>query len=413
VSISVSILIIFICIIGEAFFSGSEIALVSVDKIRMQHQAKQGDFAAQLIVKMLKSPEKILGTTLLGTNVFTITNTTVAASVFYSLLGPPGIPVSIAVMSFVNWIFCEIVPKSIFQQLANTITPKIIYVLKFFYYLFFPVVWLFSSFANVLTRLFQNEEDQERSTFVSRNELKKMMTMTHTKSDVKPDEKQMITRMLDFNEIRVGEIFNHLSNVTAISNEASVEKAIEKFNQSKHRRLPVYDTRIDKIVGILNSFDIMAEDKNKKVKFFMRPAFYVPTTKKIASLLEELQTNGKNMAIVVDEFGGAEGIITIEDILEEVVGEIEDEYDSNRSRYRKDSSGKYYIDGHLNIDIAKDRLGLNLPEGNYETVAGMLINYFQRIPQRGETIKIKDYKFKILSATQRTIRKIVVNPIKE
>lgn len=406
-------IIIFICILGEAFFSGSEIALTSLDKIKMRHKAQEGNHAAKMINKLLKTPEKILGTTLLGTNVFTITNTTVAASMFYKLLGPPGISVSLITMAFVNWIFCEIVPKSIFQQLSDKIVPKTIYALKFFYYLFFPIVWLFSTAASFLTTILQGGKRAKQNTFVSRNELKNMMKMKHSKSDVKPGEKQMISKMLDFNEIEVGEIFNHLSNVAAISRDATVAEAINKFKNTKHRRLPVYKNRVDRIIGILNSFDIMAEDRNKKIKFFVRPAFYVPLSKKIAELLEELQTNGRNMAIVVDEFGGAEGIITIEDILEEVVGEIEDEYDRQKRRYRITEDDAIILDAHIELDIVNSELDLDLPEGDYETVAGLVSHYFRRIPQDGESIEIEDYKIEVLKANQRSVLKIKIKEIDE
>lgn len=410
-SVTLSLIIIFICIIGEAFFSGSEIALTSIDKIKIRHRAQEGSHAARMINRMLKTPEKILGTTLLGTNVFTVTNTTVAASMFYKLLGPPGISISLITMAFVNWIFCEIVPKSIFQQLAEKILPKTIYVLKFFYYLFFPVVWFFSTIASLLTSILQGGGAGKQNSFVSRNELKSMMEMKHSKSDVKPGEKQMISKMLDFNEIEVGEIFNHLSNVAAINRDATVAEAIDKFKNTKHRRLPVYKNRIDKIIGIINSFDIMAEDRNKKVKFYVRQAFYVPPSKKIAELLEELQTNGRNMAIVVDEFGGAEGIITIEDILEEVVGEIEDEYDRKKRRYRITSDGAIILDAHIELDIINSELDLDLPEGDYETVAGLVSNYFRRIPQDGESIEIDNYKIKVLKANQRSVLKIKIKEI--
>ncbi|HMA62910.1 MAG TPA: hemolysin family protein [bacterium] len=412
-SVAASLIIILICVIGEAFFSGSEIALVSVDKIKMRHQAQQGQSAAQLITKTIKSPEKILGTTLLGTNVFTATNTTVAASMFYKLLGPPGITVSLITMAFVNWIFCEIVPKSVFQQLSDKITPKIIYPLKFFYYLFFPVVWFFTTVAGFLTTILQGGKADQDNTFVSRNELKSLMKMKHSKSDVKPGEKQMISKMLDFNEIEVGEIFNHLSNVAAISRDSTVEEAIQKFKNTKHRRLPVYKNRIDKIVGIINSFDIMAEDKNKKIKFYVRPAFYVPPSKKIAVLLEELQTNGRNMAIVVDEFGGAEGIITIEDILEEVVGEIEDEYDRQKRRYRITEDGAFILDAHIELDIINSELELDLPEGDYETLAGLVSHHFRRIPQDGESIQVENYQIDVLKANQRAVMKVKIKEIEE
>ena len=402
-----AITIIFICVIGEAFFSGSEIAIVSIDKIKLRHSAKQGRHSSNLILKMLKRPEKILGTTLVGTNVFTITGTTIAASLFYGMLGEIGIPVSIVVMAFINWIFAEIVPKSIFQQLSDTMTPKIIYILRLFYFLFFPVVWIFSEMALILTRLLGGGKG-EGNQFISKEELRLLMKMKDTKGDVKPGEKQMITRLLGFSETSIKEIMVPLINVEALSKKASVAESTEKFVRTKHRRLPIFSGRIDRITGILNSFDIMAENPEKSIKSFIRSAYYVPATVSPADLLKQLQMNGMNMAIVVDEFGGAEGIVTIEDILEEIVGEIDDEYDKIQKPYKIREDGSIILNGRMEIDEVNEIFALNIPEGDYETIGGFVISSLNRIPKVGEKISLLNVNLIIYRATARIVLEIEI-----
>ncbi len=406
-----TILIILICVLGEAFFSGSEMAIVSVDKLRLRHSAKAGNRPSRLVLEMLKKPEWILGTTLLGTNIFTITSTTVASSQLYILFGPIGIPIAIIVMSFINWIFTEIVPKSVFQQLTNSITPKIVYILRGFSLLFFPLVWLFSRIAMLLASLFGGAKSDSKIPFISKEELKLLMKMTTDKGDVKPYERKMINRLLTFTETEVQDIMVPLIDIAALSDKTLIKEAIQTFVKTKHRRLPIYSDRIDKIIGILNSFDILSENGNKKIKPFIRAAFYVPPTMSVSTLLEQLQSTGNNMAIVVDEFGGAEGIVTIEDILEEVVGEIEDEYDKLKPLYQIEKDSSITVNGRMEVDDINERFELDIPEGDYESIGGFIINTLKKIPIPGESIKLPKVILTVRKATSRVVTEINIQKV--
>lgn len=406
-----TILIILICVLGEAFFSGSEIAIISVDKLRLRHSAKAGHRPSRLALEMLKKPEWILGTTLLGTNIFTITSTTLISSQLYILLGPIGIPIAIAIMAFTNWIFAEIVPKSVFQQLTNSLTPRIAYVLRGFSLLFFPLIWLFSKTAGLLASLFGGAKADLKIPFISKEELKLLMRMTTDKGDVKPSERKMINRLLTFTETEAQDIMLPLIDVAALSDKTFVKEAIQQFVQTKHRRLPIYSDRIDKIIGILNSFDILDENKNKKIRPFIRAAFYIPPTMSVSVLLEQLQSTGNNMAIVVDEFGGAEGIITIEDILEEVVGEIEDEYDKVKPLYQIQKEGSIIINGRMEVDDINERFELDIPEGDYESIGGFIINTLKKIPRPGESIKLPKVILTVQKATSRVVTEIKIQKV--
>jgi len=407
---TLAIIIIFLCVLGEAFFSGSEIALISVDRMRMKHAAKTGHKSSQKVLEMLKRPEQILGTTLTGANLCVVTSTTLAATRFYLWLGPIGIPVSIVVMTFINLIFAEIVTKSIFQQLSNQITPRIIHILRVFMFLFFPLVWLFSKAAMLLAAVFGGVNPAEKGGLVSREELQLLMKMKHDKGDVKPSERKMINRLLHFSEISVKEIMIPLIDVAVLSEKATVREASEQFVRTKHRRIPVFKDRVDKIVGILNSFDVLGENPAKRIKSMVRPAYYVPTTMGIASLLEDLQNNGKSMAIVVDEFGGAEGIVTVEDILEEVVGDIEDEYDEVENLFRQQPDGLIIVNGRMPVDDLNDRFNLTIPEGDYETIGGFFLDRIKRIPKVGEKIVLNDVELVVSKASNRTIGEVTIRP---
>lgn len=407
----VSILIIVLCVLGEAFFSGAEIAIVSVDRIHARHMVKTGHRSYRRVLEMLNNPEWILGTTLLGTNLCTVISTTLAASQFYLWLGGIGILISIVVMSFINLILAEIVPKSIFQQLSNKITPRIIFTLRLFMVIFFPLILVFSKLAGLLAVIFGGVKLNEEHLFVSKEELKLLMKMKHDKGDVKPAERKMINRLLHFTETEAREIMVPLIDVAALSEKATIGEALEVFVRTKHRRLPIYRDRIDKITRILNSFDILGENPGKKIRPFIRPAYYIPPGIGAAELLEKLQNNAKSMAIVVDEFGGAEGIITVEDILEEVVGDIDDEYDETERMYTIREDGKIVINGRMPVDDFNDRFSLKIPEGDYETVSGFVINIMKRIPKVGEKVRLPDMALVVTKATNRTIVEITIQPV--
>ncbi|MCK4640299.1 MAG: HlyC/CorC family transporter, partial [Candidatus Marinimicrobia bacterium] len=285
---------------------------------------------------------------------------------------------------------------------------RIIFVLRVFMVVLFPLVWLFSNIAVLLAAIFGGVKLKEDHSFISREELKLLMKMKHDKGDVKPTERKMINRLLHFTETDVGDIMVPLIDVAALSEKATIGEAFERFVQTKHRRLPVYRDRIDKITGILNSFDILAENPAKSIKSFIRSAYFIPPAMGAAELLEGLQNNRKSMAIVVDEFGGAEGIVTVEDILEEVVGEIEDEYDEIENLYKMQKDGSIIVNGRMAVDDLNDRFDMKIPEGDYETISGFIINKMRRIPKLGEKVQTPGAVLTVSKATNRIISEVMV-----
>jgi putative hemolysin len=404
----VTINIIVLCVLGQAFFSGAEIAMVSVDRLRARHLAKSGHRPSQQVIEMIKKPEWILGTTLLGTNLCVVVGTTLATSQFYSWLGGVGVPIAIIVMTFINLVLAEIVPKSIFQQLSDWIAPRIIFALRLFTVVLFPLVWLFSKLAALLALPFGGINLKENLGIISKEELKLMMKMKHEKGDVKPSERKMINRLLHFTETEAGEIMVPLIDVTALSDQATIKEACDKFTQTKHRRLPIYHNRVDRIIGILISFDILGENSTKRIKPFIRPAYYIPPTMGVTELLKNLQNNGRSMAVVVDEFGGAVGIVTVEDILEEIVGNIEDEYDAAERLYALQKDGSIVINGRMTVEDLNEHFELKIPEGDYETVGGFIIHHLKRIPKAGEKLSLPNLELTITKATSRLIQEIII-----
>ncbi|UCD85986.1 MAG: HlyC/CorC family transporter [Deltaproteobacteria bacterium] len=402
-----SLIIILLCLLFEGFFSGSEIAVVAADKIRLRNLARKGSGAAQLISSALERPERLLSATLIGTNISVVTSTTIATSIFVKKFGDSGVLYTTLIMTPLLLILGELIPKNLFQQRADSISLRIIRPLWLFYYLFYPLIYLLSRFTGSLSRVIGGSG--EKIPFVTKEELKSILKIRGKGGDLKVSEKRMIHRIFSFSETTVEEVMIPLIEVVAIQEEAPVAEAVEKITQKGYSRLPVFRSRIDEIVGILNSFDLLgATQREKSIQPFIREALFVPETKAADELLFQLQREGKSMAIVVDEYGGAVGVVTIEDILEEIVGEIEDEHDDEAWLYRELGEGRYLFKARMEIDRINEKLPFKLPEGDYETLGGFIITHLGRIPREGEVIEYKNLTLTIKRATERSVLEVEI-----
>jgi CBS domain containing-hemolysin-like protein len=401
------LLIIILCILGEAFFAGAEIGLISIDRITLRHRAKLGHKASIRVQELLKHPEWLLGTTLVGTNLCVALNTTLTTSLFYHWFGADGIIYAILTLTFVSWIFAEIIPKSLFQHYANSLAPRISFLLYLMSIVLYPLVWFFSKAGSIIAALLGGKFSTNLP-FITRDEIKLLMKVIGEKSDIKTSERKMIDRLLSFKDLTAYDVMVPLIKVIAINEQATIQEARTLIARWKHRRLPVYRERIDQISGILNSFDILGEELAAPIKSYIRPAVYVPSNMKVTTLLEQFQKSGNNMAIVVDEYGGAEGIVTIEDILEEIVGEIGDEYDLIQPHYRVQRDASIVVSGQTDIREINERFNLDIPEGEYETISGFLMQQMQKIPQVGECYRVKDSILTVTRATPSAVLEIKI-----
>jgi len=383
-----TIFIIILCLLLEGFFSGSEIGIISADQIKLRHRAAKGSKGAKLALKMLEKPEWLLSVTLVGTNISVVTNTTMVTALMIHFFGDNGSWMAIAIAAPLIWIFGEIVPKSVFQQKADVITPYIIFVLVFFSYLFYPILIIFSVMTRLLTKLTGGDE---KNPFTLREEIVTMLQMpAAAQGDIQQVEQNMIKRMFNFTETTVNDVMLPLIDVVAIEKNSTCQEAKQISSEQSHVRLPVYDVRVDRIIGVLHTLELLDADPQMPIASFVRPAVYVPQNKSIMDLMTELRSAGTVIAIVVDEFGGAEGIVTIEDIMEEVVEDLEDEYDDSEDNgqwIRHQGENDYLVNARIEMDELKEKLQIELPEGRYVTLAGMILDKTHRVPQQGSVIQ--------------------------
>jgi len=412
------LLVILVFLVLKGFFSGSELAMVNSDKIHLRHQARLGDNGAKLVLNLFRTPDVMLGTTLVGTNIATVTITTMGTLICVSLFGHAGDLVSVLVFTPFLLIFGEIVPKSIFQQKADTIVTRIIYPLRFFSYVFHPVIFVFSRVARVAARLFGGATSSQ-SGFISKDELRVLIDISETSSDSAATSKQRIRRIFRFADTTVGEVMTPLAEVVGVNESREMSEAVRRVWASGFNRLPVFRGNITNVTGVmtLSTWDLLLPDiAQRAVEDFVKPALYLTPKQSLDQVLPLLRARADHMAIVVDEFGSAIGILSMEDIFEEVVGTVDSGFDFDTMKTRRvtiESEGDdtHLISGRAPISELNDSLKLNLPVGEAHTLAGFLINRLRHIPEVGDTVLEQGYRYTVTEADARSVTKVRVERV--
>lgn len=407
---------IFLCVLFEGFFSGSEIAIISVDKIKLRHLVSLGSKGAKQAQAMLQQPERFLGTTLVGTNISVVLASVLLTTVFSQIPQfSKNVELYVALLlTPLVLLFGEIIPKSVFQQHADTLVPIIARPLHIAFKLFYPIVFLVSNITNALLRMLGVEKTTQRDSF-TREELK-FLVKTAPQADVAEQQRQeMMRRIFEFGDTTVEEILVPLVEVTALEKGAGIAEAVQTIQESGFSRLPIYEERVDQIIGVVHAFDLLrAAEEDTQIDAFLRKAYYVPKMMQLVELVQNMQHHRTQIAIVVDEYGGSLGMVTLEDCLEEIVGDIDDEFDElDDEMFQKLPDGSFRINARMEIDEINELLKLALPEEGFETLGGFLLSEFRYIPSVGETLEYHGLHFRIEETTVRSILWVHITPIRQ
>ena len=414
------LLLILALLMFKAFFSGSEIAMVNCDKLKLRHQAKLGNKGAEKVLRFYKTPDIILGTTLVGTNIATVSISTLGALIFIDMFGQAGDMLAVLFFTPFMLILGEIVPKSVFQQKSDTISTYIIYPLRFFSFLYYPVIFIFSRVARLVTRLVGGNV-KPRSGFITREDLRTLLEISETPSTVNRGfDKEKVRRIIRFADTTVGEALIPLAEVVGIPENTTMREAMDIVWRTGFNRLPVYRGNLTNVHGILtlDTWRLMdPEIENRSIQEFIDPALYILPKQTIDQVLPMLQTRSSDhLAVVVDEFGSATGILTMEDILEEVVGEIDVGYDFDEYRptktHRRIQTVKenetYLVDGRTPLSQINDQIHLSLPVSVAHTIGGFLIDRLRHIPVEGVEFTESNVRYVVQAATARSITKVLI-----
>jgi putative hemolysin len=396
------------CLLLSAFFSAAEMAFIAANRVRLRHMAEQGSRVARGYMDAFQQPERLLSTAMMGVTIAHVTASAVTTALLLPWFGRQSPLWATVILTPIMLVFGEIVPKALTQQRATAIALRVFDLLRVAAWLLAPLVWAANAIVGGLLASLGYRE--RKDPFVSRDDLRLLFQVEPTgATDVKEAEREMIEGIFDLGETAVREVMVPLVDVVAVPEEADVAEAIARIQESGHSRLSVYRERVDHMIGVITALDILARGAEESaVKGLLRPAYYVPGAKRIDELLREMQRQRIQMAVVVDEYGGSEGIVTVEDIVEEIVGEIQDERDRQSSVLTPLPDGSYLVAGRLVIDELNETLGWKLPKQEYETVAGLILSQLGRIPRPGEVVTLDGYELSVVDADERRILKVKV-----
>jgi CBS domain containing-hemolysin-like protein len=403
----------------QGFFSGSEIALVNADKFKMKHLASNGHRGARLFMKMFQRPEVILGTTLVGTNISIVTLSTLGTLLMIRWFGDYGDVLAFLLFTPLFLVFGEVVPKSVYQQKANVLAPIVIFPLRLFSVLFYPVVFIFSRFARLAARLV-GVKASHSSLFITREQVRMILEDAEQMANVDVFDRDRLIRAVRFAETTVAEVMIPIAEVTMLSHRQSTAEAISVAHKHGYFRLPVYEDEPGDILGVvvLGIWELMDPQlKTKTLEELIMPVWYVVENQPVDEILDRLQQRDDHMAIVVDEFGSARGIITLEDVLERVIGEVinigysfEAYVPRRKGKIEKLGKDRYRIEGRVLISDVANATGITLTDTSMHTMGGVLMSELRHLPQPGESVEIAGYRFVVETVTDKGIDSIIAEP---
>ena len=404
--------ILFVFIILSAFFSSAETAFSSVNRIRIKNYADEKRRGAQKALWITENFDGALSTILIGNNIVNIASASISTKIATDLFGVQGVVYSTFFMTVLILIFGEILPKSVAKEFAEQYTLLIAPILVILIRLLTPLNWLFIRLKNWV----KPKKNNKTLPLITEDEIKVMVEMSEEEGVIDNHEAELVQRSLEFNDIYVREIQMPRMDMVTIDIAMTSKDILQLFMEERYSRIPVYEGNIDNIIGILSERDFLSQyiiDQDVKVRSLLREPYFIVPSMHISDLLPELQRQKNHMAIVVDEFGGTSGLITLEDILEELVGEIWDEHDEKTKMFVQITDNKYEFHAEIDLDEFAKILQIAEPESQSNSLGGWLYEKFQHIPKKGEQIQYKNIVLTILEVEARRIRKVETDFVSE
>ena len=404
---SITLLVALIVLIAfSAFFSASETAFSSLNQIRLKSRAEEGDTSAARVLAMAEKYDKLLSSILIGNNIVNIAAASIGTVLFTKWLGEErGATASTVVLTIVVLIFGEVTPKTLAKEMPETIATAVSPVLNLLLTIFTPLTWLFSQWKKLLGHFVHSSE----SDTITEGELITMVSEAESDGELTDRESQLIRSAIEFDDVEVEEILTPRVDVVAVEDDISLEELAQTFAESGYSRLPVYHDTVDNIIGVVHEKDFYIARLKKSVTMedLIAPTLYTTGSTQISQLLRTLREQHHHMAVVVDEYGGTEGIITLEDILEELVGEIWDEHDEATEDFRQQSDGSWLVSGSASVDDLYETLDLPEDEDiDSNTVNGLVQEKTHHLPKVGDHFQLNDYEGVVTRTARRRVTEV-------
>lgn len=408
------ILILIGLIILSGLFSASETALMALSKSKLKLRKLKDDDVkgADELIDITSDANKLLSTILIGNNIVNIGASSIATSLFMDIFGTSGVPVATAIMTILVLVFGEITPKSIATHNPEKVSLFVLKMIRFSIFIFKPFVFLLDKIRDLIFKLFNIDSNSDTDA-ITEETLKTLVEVSHEEGLIAEEKKDIIHNVFEFGDMKAKEAMVNRMNIVGIDKESSYEEIIKLFKEEKFTRIPVYDENIDSIIGIVNVKDIAflsnEEIENFEITKYTRDAFFTYEYKKVSLLLEEMKAQKIQMAIVVDEYGGTSGLLTIENLIEEIVGDIDDEFDNDdEADIIKFKDNEFLVNGSAYISDVNSETGLNLESTNFDSIAGYIIDYLKGFPENNQSILIDNVEYIIEDVDKNKINKIKI-----
>lgn len=414
----IDISIIAISIIAIALLSGSESAYIAVNKIRLRSLIDKDDSRAIAVQSILDQYDRLFSVVILSGNLFTVLATSIGTALAIRMLGPEvGVVLATVAMTFLTVVFGELAPKTFAVAHAEKLSMLLAKPLKLYIKLISPLVWIFHKSASAILKIFGVKEPI-LSHHVTEDEIKTMINIGEEEGTIEAEEKNLLHRVFEFGDTEVSEVMVPRTEMEAISASATVKDVLELVSEKGFSRYPVMKENIDNIQGMLYIKDILitmsqTDITNLSVGNFMRDAFYIPENKMVTKLLDDMQKHKFHVAVVVDEYGGTAGFVTLEDIMEQIVGGLQDEFEEIESEKDVEiiDERTFIVSGQTDLDEINELVSVTLKDDDFHTIGGYAFGLFGRLPKVGEQVRTHDLKFLIMEMEDRKISKIKITKL--
>jgi len=403
----IQLVIVIILLSASAFFSSAETALMTSNKLKMRNLAENGDKRAAKVLKVTENTDKMLSAILIGNNIVNLTASSISTALTLKIFGSKLVGIATGILTFLILVFGEITPKNVASKNAEKMALAYIGVISFLVTLLTPVIFIVNTVSKFVISIFNKNCDDNNA--VTEEELRAMVEYSHEEGIIENEEKKMIVNVVDFGDTVAGDIMVPRVDMVMVDEKSSYEEILQVFREERYTRIPVYEETPDNVIGILNVKDfLLIEDKeNFVMKELLREPLYTYEYKKTSALMMDMRKTGANIVIVLDEYGITAGLITLEDMLEEIVGEIRDEFDADEDEgITKVSDLEYLIDGSTNLDDINDRIGLSLSSEEYESIGGLIMEKLGRLPVEGEIINFDNIVLTVKKMDHARIEKV-------
>ena len=405
--LEIQIIILIVLIFLSAFFSGIETALMSINSVKVKSLVKQRKKGSLVLYRLKQNPHKLIITILVGNNLVNIGAASLATAFFMNLLGSTGIGIAMGVITFLILVFGEIIPKTFAAQNAEKISLAVAKPVEILSVVLSPLVWFFEQISSIMLKILGSKKED----VISRTELETIVTLGRKEGILEKDAAEIMHNVLRFEGTTVQEIMTPKVEMLTVDGNKKLGEVLDYIVKTPHSRYPVY-IKENEINGVLDIDDVLKQvrDKrlSKKVKDLVRPIIFVPETKEIDDLLTEFEGKEVPMAIVVDEYGDIEGLVTVEDILEEIVGNIFDKSKTKNIYFKKLNDKSIMVDAKIPIDKLNKSLNLGIRGEQYNTLAGYIEHKLQRIPLQGEKIKLRNAIIEVQEVTRQGIKNVKI-----